>query len=389
MSDRPHVPRSSAHAGVRLHPRRAPLLGVSAALLLVACHGDGPTPPPRTAAAGIDAPGAGARAMADPLSARLPGVAGACVVARRTDAGGYLGRASSIPLPRGLADHQPLARFAYRGWRAGVAEPVTLAICSMPESPAARAFFASAFGGSPMTPAALRNFARLGGVADAEQWGKGTTPHLMQGAPAMYLIDGLAEASPAIRPGSRAAAGRVAGALEGTAAMVVACDPTMIVPDEGCDGYVSEEETVPDDPPPPDGEPSYSLLTDPALTLEPSLAGPIYCEGSTDYPHLSTTIGFSGRINVKSHNSCPVPLPQFVTSTLAREKCFLWVFCSWPAIASGSNSSPSASFITAMANTACVWQKGWYRGIGYHQTTFPQGVGSTRTWSPAVGIRCW
>lgn len=156
------------------------------------------------------------------------------------------------------------------------------------------------------------------------------------------------------------------------------CDPHAIIPEPGCEETIAVEEPLP-----PSGDLEVAPILEPSLSFEE-----LRCEGRTDYPHRSTTPGFIGRLNVKAHNICPVAMPQFVSVSLLRQKCFLWIFCWWPTIASGSNTGVAAT-ITAMANTDCRWQVGWYVGRGRHETTFPNGVGGATTVTPAVKIRCW
>ena len=357
-------------------------------VLVTACQDTSPTltaPPPPEAAASKLATGGVAGAPGDPLSARLSSTPGACLVAVRTPQGRYLSRSTAVLVPAQIArSASHTARFAYRGWAASAPEPVLLAVCTIPDSPSARAYFQQLFGGKAMTAAELTSFAQSAKVGGVQEWGLGTSPQVMQGAGPVYMTDGLASLSPATRPkplvGTASADGIVSAKL-------IAC-AVAVSTDPGCG--VPEEETVPAAPPPDDapaGAPNYSMLTNPTF----SVSAPIYCYGSTDYPHLSTTYGYFGRLNVKSQTQCPIPLPQYVTTTLKRESCWFWIFCSWPQIAWGINSSPSATYLQAIANTDCRWQFGWYRGEGYHRVAFPEGIGTGRSplWNISVGIRCW
>lgn len=332
----------------------------------------------------------------DPLSAVLPNAAGACLVGVRISSGQYPTRPATVRFPRDLmSDQGRTTRFAYRGWAPGIAEPVLLVVCTIPDKPGAREFIAARFHAREMHDSALRAFATMLGVVGADDWGPGTTPHLMPGVGAVHIADGLASKFPKGR--SRTTSPEGITTLEvcdpyaiipepgceeppppGDGGGGAACDPTAIVPEPGCDETIPEEE-----PPPPSGGLEIAPILEPSHSVEV-----LACEGSTDYPHRSTTLGFVGRLNVKAHNRCPTAMPQFVSVSLLRQKCFLWVFCSWPAIASGSNSGVAA-IITAMANTDCRWQVGWYVGRGRHETTFPNGVGRTSTVTRAVKIRCW
>jgi hypothetical protein len=306
----------------------------------------------------------------DALAQRLPNTPGACIVAVRTPEGHYRSRSITVSVSAvTTANSHPSAsstRFAYRGWSAGLPEPTVLAVCTMPEAPTARAHFARFFKSTPMDANELRSFAQSVGVLGVQEWGPWTSPHVMQGAGPVHMTDGLASELLTTAPMSTTV-------LPMLATSVSECDPDY--PADWC-----EEETVSDTPPPSEG-PDTAPITDPNVTIP--------CTALTEYPHKSTTPGFIGRINAKSRNECPQPLPQFVSSTLKRQKCFLWVFCTWPAIAYGTDTRASSTWAEAKANTDCAWEKGWYMGVGYHQTTWPNGVAATTTWSPAVRIHCW
>ena len=404
----------------------ARLLVAAVVALLAACNGDAPDPtsPPRPNATRSQEVTAGTTTngstLGDPLSRWLPNTPGACLIATRTADGRFPSRSSTIPLPGGLnSSLNRTARFAYRGWKAGVAEPVLLAVCTIPDTPGAREYLSTRFGGRAINAGELRAFAKLAGVTETDDWGPASSPHVMQGATAVYMTDGLVSNARSRQTGS--SGGKPAGDL--TAQEVTECNPDAIIPEPGCEppppdgggggggsggGTISGEcdlnaiipdpacgnETVPDSPPPPVvGEPDYSLMTDPDNPMDYTVGLVVLCTGLTEYPHLSTTPGFAGRINVKARNTCPQPLPSYVSVSLKRQRCFLWIFCGWPTIASGSYSSPSATLAEAKANADCIWKKGWYRAEGYHQVTYPIGVGTARTYGPAygwaVGITCW
>jgi len=250
---------------------------------------------------------------------------------------------------------------------------VRLAVCTIPDTPDSRVSVRTFFGGNEMSSAELRTLAASAGVADGETWQITTAEEVARGSQPVYVTDGIVAAPPVRLAESALGASAVA-------MMVVYCDPTQIIPEPGC---VIEEETVPDTPPPPAPGPAVTIIPEPFPSAQ------ILCEASTDYPHTSTTPGFIGRINVKAHNICPVPLSQTVSVTLQREHCTLWIFCGWATIAANTYTNPSARNATVAANTACSWQKGWYRGLGSHTTVFPQGTGTARTWTTAVRINCW
>ena len=340
-----------------------------------ACRfGGHPEPHPPSRSGSATASGANA---SDPLSHWLARTPGFCLVAARMPDGRYPSWSLSVPVPPGLTSGDgSTGRFAYRGWAPGLPEPAVLAVCTVPDEPGANEYFATRFGGRAMNAAELRAFARVTRVTVVEEW-RATMPQVMQGGPPVYMTDGLASKSPLL------GADREAGmtATVGMASMVE-CDPNAIIQDPSCG-----DETVPSSPPMlPSSEPDLTLLTDPSFSINPATGTVISCEARTDNLHFSTTPGFAGRLNVKASNTCPVPLPQYVSVSLKREACFLWVFCSWPTIASGQYSNPSATFAQANADTACMWSKSYMYAEGYHQTTFPQGVGSTWTRNPPSGF---
>lgn len=358
-----------------------PLLAVASTLLVLlsGCRDNSPMPTgPAPSGAVASEQTIGSVLSSDPLSSRLSRTPGACLVAVRSPDGGYLSRSTAVQLPSQIKSNgAPTARFAYRGWAPGVPEPVLLAVCTIPDAPSARAYFEKRFGGKPMSAAELRSFAQSAGVSGAEEWGTGTTPYVSQELEPTYVTDGLASESNATR----------AAPTDGvTGMMIVACDPTAIIPEPGCDGYVPEEEYVPDTPPPPDGELNYVPWGPMPLPL-PSV---VQCQARTDFPHLSTTFGFLGNINVKSSNSCPIPLPMFVSTTLMRQRCFFGHICFWDTITPTSFlTSASAMFLQAMANTYCSWSTGWYRGVGLHEVTIFGSIVTARTVSTAVRIDCF
>ncbi len=368
---------SVGSANPRTHPLRVRhrrialrLTAVSSLSLYTACHDDGTGPAALSQNVTISMTAASSTTGLDKLATRLSSQPGACILAERTPKGGYRSQSLMAAVSPSVAFATgPTTRFAYRGWSAGQPEPVILGVCTIPDTPAARAQSARYFGSRPMNAEQLRAFALARGVTAVEDWGPGTSPHVMQGAVPVHMTDGSASDFP------KAAAQNSFLTIMSTPV----CDPAAIIPEPGC-----EEETVPDEPPPSDG-PDNSLI-DPGL--EPAPPPEIVpCVATTDYAHISTTPGFAGRINVKSRNQCVESLPQFVSSTLKRQSCFLWIFCSWPTIGYGTDQRVN-TWAEAKANSECLWEKGWYKGHGFHQTTWPQGVGSTRTYSPPRRINC-
>jgi hypothetical protein len=196
----------------------------------------------------------------------------------------------------------------------------------------------------------------------------------------VYMTDGL---------GSDFLASTAASMDEGSlvsADPITTCDPTALVPEPGC---TIEEETEPDPEAPPSSEGSDSLGV--PIATEPVYSGSLVanvCQSLTENPHLSTTIGYAGRINVKSRTTCAQPANLYAAVGLYREKCALWIFCSWVQIAYGEDRR-FGTRAEAVANRDCAWQKGWYGGKGFSSASGPDGSGSANTYSPSVFIRCW
>ncbi len=316
------------------------------------------------------------------LDRRLPRTGGDCIVARRRADGGYSSRKSSIPFrAEPNMSSVSLARFAYRGWEANASQPKLMAVCDLPDTPSARLVFESTFGGKARSASELREFAARLRVTDGASWTPGASPHLMQGAGHVRMIDGEAAQSPAV------AAGRTGMRLASAAlnsSLANECSIAIIPPPE-CEGWMPEDETKPDVPPGPFPE----LEIDIAAFEEPLVSVP-HCFVSTDFPHWSTTTGFAGNINVKAKTACSVPMYLTVQTTLRRQSCFLWIFCTWPAIAqSVPYTNASAMQVLAPAAATCAWQDGWYRGTGYHMMSYlgQPKIRSSGSW--AVRIRCW
>lgn len=209
------------------------------------------------------ATGAGPQ-LVDPLSSRLSSTPGACLLAVRTAGGRYLSRSAEVPFPAEIASKGGrTARFAYRGWAAGAPEPVILAICTIPDAPDARAYFASRFGSKAMKAEELRSFAMSEGVASVEKWGRGTSPSVMQGAEPVYITDGRASESSYTRPATRDRTASTSGLAIAPMAM---CDPNAIIPEPGC---TPEPETFSTTPPDPSPDPTLIQMETP----DPNIPG--------------------------------------------------------------------------------------------------------------------
>lgn len=372
------------------------LLAVPPVLLTIvtACRDNAPMPTSPNPSGAVRSPIAtGSVQSSDPLSKRLSSTPGACLVAVRAADGRYRSRSVVVALPKDVASGSvSTARFAYRGWARGVAEPVLLAVCNIPDAPSASAYFEKRFGGKSMNSAQLRSFAQSAGVAGAEKWSAAISPQLMQGAGPAYVTDGLASESPARKAAPSQGVTARKAASDGVRAMIVVdpggCDPTAIIPEPGCPGYGDEEEYVPDQPPPPDG-----ILSDYTFPFRPPLLPlplpVIVCEGLTEDPHLSTTDFFKGRINGKGRTTCgPIPVGIAVSTVVYRQWC-KFVLCVPVQITDiVTYSNPSATIAKAQADTACIWASGWYRGYSGHAAS-AYGITKTfQTASPWIGIKC-
>lgn len=385
------------------------MLTCAALAQLTACQDNAPTATvPRlivtaSSRAATDADVAASVPQRDPLARWLSSTPGACLVAARAPDGRYPSRPAAVSLPAGLiSPGGRTARFAYRGWAAGVSEPVLLAVCTIPEALGAREYFARLFGSRVMSAVALRTFAQSTGVPGADEWGPAASPHAMRGAEAVYMTDGLAKQFPRMRAASRGGA----DLMDGGAATMQVCDPTAIQPEPGCeqpppsdggggggwsacDPHAIEpepgcEETISETEPEPSPEPQVA-----SYSANEAETTPVTCTVGTDNPHRSTTTQFAGNLNVKSWNECTAPMYMAVTAKLLREKCFMWVFCSWPEVASGYYSNPLTMHVTAHAARHCSWRVGWYRGRGRHTTVYRGQSKDTWTVTRAFKISCW
>lgn len=374
--DQPLVP--SAYPALRGQPTPIRLLAGVTLALLAACQHDATTPgEPGTRVTALAA--AAGAAPRDMLSKRLSNTPGACIVAVRTPEGKYLSRTISVRMPAGIASSVAgTSRFAYRGWAAEVPQPAVLAVCTFPDTPAARAHFSNRFRGAPMRHEALRSFARSARVPGAQDWAPRFSPHIMQGAEPVYMTDGLAsdylESSAALEDG-------------GMLMYAEMCDPAALIPEPRCATEVEETAPDPETPPPSEGIDSsmVPIVAEPDYSTSPSIVN--VCESLTEEPHRSTTTGFIGRINVKSRTTCAQPANLVATVGLYRQQCYLYVFCSWPRIAYGEDRR-FGTRAEAKANRDCAWPKGWYAGRGFSSAASAEGSGSASTYSRSKYIEC-
>jgi len=342
-------------------------VAVGLAVTLTACSDNAPLPTgPRAPATAKSQVTTGSGAQSDPLS-KLANIPGACVVATRTSDGRYVRHSVSLSLPKNIASsNAAIARFGYRGWANGVVLPVALALCNVPDVPAAHSYFDKQFGAKPMNSAQLKSFARSAGVSGAEGWTAATGPHVEGTEPPAYLIDGLASESPAL---TRSSTGDV-----GVMLMPVPCDPNT---DPSCSG--GGDGDVPEDPPDPNLPPPSDPTLDTKNPFGPyyplPYIPPITCIGKTDSVHISSVAAFYGKqvVQVKAHTTCPVILPISVDTQIGRNFC-LFRFCAWAPIGASDPQRKTSTNVDSKSYGKCTWETGWYLGKSYHSVTFSSGV---------------
>lgn len=365
-------------------PSAIRLVAGAIAVLLSACRGDAPTATGPSPSLGARLPGSAAglnTVGGDSLSRWLANTPGTCLVGTRTADGRYPSQTITVPWPARIASiGGRTTRLAYRGWQAGLPEPAILAVCTIADVPGAREFLSGRLGGQAMDAKTLRAFTKSAGATKTEEWGVGVSPHVMQGAAPVFMIDGLASRFPTIRGARRSVVPMLGG--DGDAGVMVICaDPSQ----PGCDDPGDPPSPA---PPPPTCNP-YEILpqpgceeTVPTIPPEPTMpsassfgaSAPNICYGQTEWPHLSGTLGYEGRVNVHANTECDSPTNLSVTVTLHRQRCFLWIFCGWPQIGDpGNKSMPSGTLVDAKANAACVWADGWFKGRGFHTAALPEG----------------
>lgn len=311
----------------------------------------------------------------DPLAVRLPNEPGACLVAIRGGDGTYYSRTVQVPLPQAAGTRgATTTRLGYRGWAMGVAEPVEMAICTIPDSRAARRYLEQRLEARPMNAKQLFRFAQQIGVADVDQWRYGQAPAAVPSSTAPYVIEGVAR-TPAYGPVP--AGTGTAKVADGVAPMMMEetpCSPHAIIPEPGCEGWTPEPEPEPPTEPPPPVDPETGEPVTPgelSYSVEPP-AGPAICAGGTGYVHLSGTAGFGRNINVHAYDKCPIQVQFNVQTWLTRWRCggFLWFSCGYRTIATGMPvtfvAREHSTRSTATSN--CTVRKGRYMGYSLHRT---------------------
>ena len=294
-----------------------------------------------------------------------------CSLAIRSASGGYARKFLSVLLAEGLASgSSDTALFVYRGWSPESQVPAVIATCPMPDTPAARAYLSGRFGSKVMSSDELRALATLSGLPTEESWGTATSRSAQQGTHPVYVTDGLV---------SQARISQLEAPAAGPPSVGIANVP--IPPDS---------DYVPTDP--PDPSPYPSEVTIPGFGPYTSVT----CRNSTDLPHLSTTTGYVGNINVHSWSTCTAPIYQWVQASLKREHCFatgssgyFYHVCQFETIAQSLPYSNTAFTVEQVANTTCAWQISWYRGEGDHKQTYNYFTVPSHTVSADNQIRCW
>jgi hypothetical protein len=316
-----------------------------------------------------------------------------CDVAVRTPSGRYRSRTLPIQVPRDIfgADGKTV-KFGFRGWTQGAPDPTQLALCEIPNTPAATDWFKRAFsaGGSPRLPAHAAAKSPSGTRRSIDTAPSEPSPSAITTADPVVVYD----------------------------VQMIACDESALVDyecgctGETCPGWEGGEE-ITEGPPPAEpeqpvylmgGSAAYDASTgeygyDPATAgdytydsgsgayysynawsgeyqYDPYIAQTLSCNGLTDRPHRSGTPGYTGNVNVHSRTTCNLPTSVSVSVTLARQKC-LWIFCWWSPVDTNSYSNPAAR--QARTNAAALCVPGWYRALGWHTAVFPTGPASAAT----------
>jgi hypothetical protein len=342
-----------------LNPRMRSLAGVAAAGLLAvlqAACADAPQ---------VTAPDPAQDATAERVGPSATYAVATCEVAIHT-VSGWRTRTVPVRLPASIR-HPGLrtAKYGYRGWTPGEADPGSLMLCDLPATAAAGEWFRSTFvrgrSGSTDTRADGPVFSTAS-TATPETFT--TEPAEVYDGPAMVACEPYA-----VQSGDEADVGQS-----------VSEDCGCTTPD--CSGWEEGGEwegPAPTDPEPVEG----SIEGDGSGAAAPSpapdgsgeyLIVAASCYGQTDLPHRSTHV--PGSVNVVARTTCNFPTAMTVSTSLQRQKC-LWIFCWWSSLSSGYYAGTGLSIST---NAAAFCQKGWWRGSSSHTAVFPTG-GTGYAWT--------
>lgn len=337
------------------------------------------------------------------LSSRLSDSLGVCIVARRLGNGTFVSRRTKVEVPSGPVS-APLLRVAYRGWRSGVPVPVLLTVCNITNTDAAKQFMSQRLGGEHMTPTGLRSFLSRSGVESAA-----SVMHDSRVAKGVYFVDGVL-ASPHVSfsmsdgtigdmnsladltdcPPLERRSGAWPSARPAAVATQVGSSPQSPHLDIVCDDWMEEGEYVPDTEPEPDVDPGESQVElFQGATDSLAYAVPVTCYIRSDYPHLSTTTGYTGNLNAKSSTDCPVTIFMTVANTLKRETCIIGIFCWEVPISASVPVTRVSTWAQSISSSTCGWRVGWYKNSGYHFISNFWGSNTGTTASGWRKIYCW
>jgi hypothetical protein len=269
-----------------------------------------------------------------------------CQLVRRTSTDEYLTKEVRIPLPRSVA-HTTAGRttFAWRGWSEGTSDPVRLAICDIPDTPAALASIRATLSGDlpemNITSAAVFGLELNGAAAVAAA----SEPRMLVEVRATAdagVEDGICDPRAIIDPDCN-------------------CEENPTVP--ACEGWDPALET--DGPPPPDP-------FEPDASLSLALAGaPIHCLMQTHDVHRSTSAGSFGDISVHGRTECTAPMPGLTNRvSLRKQRCF-WFICWWSERRANTGSATNKPFLDSNVKAPC--ETGYWHGRTTHTVTAPPG----------------
>lgn len=315
-----------------------------------------------------------------PLPATVPSVSrvATCSLSKLAKSGRYHTKTRKFPLPPSNSPSEGQINLVYRGWNRTSPDPVSLALCDVPDNPSAiEAVLYQLNGGNPAKKGRFAGetpeFDDNGNIVTGRITSSTLAVFARQSSSAMitdYIYDGQAgECDPVWGCG---------------------CDVNSTQP--GCEGYGTNGEYaqtenlvyVPPDDGDADGQfgpgaeqnelpPSGSLSTN-ALSLP--------CYGTVDNAHPSTHV--PGTINVVGRTWCPYfysPMMK-VRVTLQVWKCF-GIFCWWSGVSTNEVQTAGGPYPGASTNAAAPCRNGKWRGSSMHWALFPNGrVGFRRNSSP-------
>lgn len=360
-----HRPRYSHLRRNRMHSGAAAL----ALLVLVSCTDGAPTEAPLDSTKRTEA--------VTPTYSISQLSLGSCAVGMRLTNGSYVRRVLAVRIPSGLQSvNGETSIFAYRGWDDRADTPLLLAVCRIPDTPSARAYFETRFGGRKLTTPALLSLARTIGLDKHRSLrADSATPSLMKMRFPAHLTDGIASESPRYRQSA-------ATASDVPDEPVEPCDAYDPTPSDACAPWELDDEPVsseePDDP-----------LSEPQAEFSESQPSNT-CFAKSDYVHQSTTFGYGGYLNGKSHTTCQLPAYLAVQAFMQRQRCMVYSFhCFWTQVASGNlQVEPAGIYKLAIVPASCAWRDGWYRTLGDHYVSWGASARQVASLSKSRRISC-